>query len=88
MAGPTSESFADFLEMLGDSSFKEALKDGRRFAYRPQKDITVWELSLCIHLVMRNNASQRQQQLTYDQLPPEAQRHFRVITSDSGEVEQ
>lgn len=73
-----AEFFANF---LGDSSYLEAIKDGRGFKYRPQPDITTYELSLCMYLLMVKAWSRplKDEQDIYDKLPPEAQRHFEVV---------
>lgn len=73
-----AEFFANF---LGDSSYLEAIKDGRGFKYRPQPDITTYELSLCMYLLMVKAWSRplKEEQDIYDKLPPEAQRHFEVV---------
>ena len=70
-----------FANFLGDTSLLEALEDGRHFKYQPQPDITAYELSICMYLLMVQawNRSLRDEQTIYDQLPPEAQRHFQVV---------
>ncbi len=70
-----------FAHFFGDASLQEALEDGRSFKYRPQPDITTYELSLCMYLLMIQawNKSLRDEQKVYDQLPIEAQRHFAVV---------
>jgi hypothetical protein len=45
------------------------------FYWEPQPDITAYELALCIPLF---SSSGRLHQF-YDQLPPEAQRHWRRV---------
>ena len=70
-----------FAHFFGDTSLQEALDDGRSFKYRPQPDITTYELSLCMYLLIVQawNKSLRDEQKIYDQLPTEAQRHFAVV---------
>lgn len=74
----TANFFAHF---FGDTSLQDALEDGRSFKYRPQLDITTYELSLCMYLLMVQacNNSLRDEQKVYDRLPAEAQRHFAVV---------
>jgi len=74
-----------FANFLGDTSLLEALEDGRSFKYQPQPDITTYELSLCMYLLMVQawNRSLRDEQTIYDQLPPEAQRHFQVVRDNN-----
>jgi hypothetical protein len=75
-----------FASFLGDTSLEEALTDGRAFAYVPCKDITPYELALCLHLVCTKvsaNHTIRDQQKVYDQLPPSVQRHFTVVPLES-----
>lgn len=78
----TANFFATF---LGDTSLQEALEDGRSFKYQPKPDITTYELSLCVYLLMVQswNKSLRDEQKVYDQLPTEAQRHFVVVRNDN-----
>jgi len=74
-----ADFFADF---LGDTSLRESLDDGRQFLWKPQSDITAYELSLCMYLLIEKasaNSSLRNEQKVYDSLPAEAQRHFAVI---------
>lgn len=74
----TANFFAHF---FGDTSLQEALEDGRSFTYKPQPDITTYELALCMYLVsarMSSNATLRDEQKIYDALPAEVQRHFVV----------
>ena len=70
-----------FANFLGDSSLLEAIEDGRGFKYHPQPDITAYELSLCMYLLMVKAWSRplKEEQDIYDELPPEAQRHFEVV---------
>ena len=70
-----------FANFLGDTSLLEALEDGRSFKYKPQPDITTYELSLCMYLLMVQawNKSLRDEQKIYDQLPSSVQRHFEVV---------
>jgi hypothetical protein len=86
MSNP-SASRAEHLEaatflatMLGDMSMLEAIEDGREFEWFPQQDITAYELALSQYLLGMLNAGRdwRLQQCTFDALPPEVQRHFRV----------
>jgi hypothetical protein len=85
---PVSEqrAVADFFaNFLGDTTLREALQDGRQFVYKPQPDITTYELALCVYLIAETlsaNGSLRSQQKTYDLLPPEAQRHFVIVEMD------
>ena len=74
-----------FANFLGDTSLLEALEDGRSFKYQPRPDITTYELSLCMYLLMVQawNRSLRDEQTIYDQLPPEAQRHFQVVRDNT-----
>ena len=74
----TANFFAHF---FGDTSLQEALEDGRSFKYQPQPDITTYELSLCMYLLIAKlgNGSIRDEQKIYDRLPTEAQRHFVVV---------
>lgn len=76
-----------FSHFFGGTSLQEALEDGRIFKYRPQPDITTYELSLCMYLLMVQawNKSLRDEQKVYDQLPIEAQRHFLVVRNESNE---
>jgi len=76
-----------FANFLGDPSLLEALEDGRSFKYKPQPDISTYELSLCMYLLMVQawNKSLRDEQKIYDQLPKSAQRHFQVVR-DSTDV--
>jgi hypothetical protein len=69
-----------FATFLGDTSLQEALEDGRSFKYKPQPDITTYELALCMYLLIVQawNNSLRNEQKVYDMLPAEAQRHFTV----------
>ena len=78
----TANLWASF---FGYTSPQEALEDGRSFKYRPQPDITTYELSLCMYLLMVQawNKSPRDEQKVYDQLPTEAQRHFLVVRDES-----
>ena len=80
----TANFFAHF---FGDTSLQEALKDGRSFKYRPEPDITTYELSLCLYLLMVKigEGTLRDEQKIYDQLPPEAQRHFVVVREDGND---
>jgi hypothetical protein len=74
-----AEFFANF---LGDTSYLEAIKDGRGFKYHPRPDITTYELSLCMYLLtaqISQYSSLRDQQKIYDLLPEFAQRHFQVV---------
>jgi hypothetical protein len=66
--------------MLGDRSMLEAIEDGREFQWFPQQDILVYELALSQYLLGLICADKdwRLQQRTFDALPPEVQRHFRV----------
>lgn len=70
-----------FANFLGDTSLLEALEDGRSFKYKPQPDITTYELSLCMYLLIAKtwNKSLRNEQKIYDQLPSSVQRHFEVV---------
>lgn len=70
-----------FANFLGDTSLLEALEDGRSFKYKPQPDITTYELSLCMYLLIAKtwNKSLRDEQKIYDQLPSSVQRHFEVV---------
>jgi len=65
--------------------FARFFGDGRSFKYRPQPDITTYELALCMYLLMVQawNKSLRNEQKVYDQLPTEAQRHFVVVRNDN-----
>jgi hypothetical protein len=75
-----------FASFLGDTSLEEALTDGRAFAYAPRKDITAYELALCLHLVgtkVSSSCALRDEQKVYDQLPPSVQRHFAVVPLES-----
>jgi hypothetical protein len=77
-----AEFFSDF---FGDSSLQDALQDGREFTYSPKEDITVQELALCVYLLMEKVSSKgswRSEQVIYDALPAEAQRHFTVVPHD------
>ncbi len=78
----TANFFAHF---FGDTSLQEALEDGRSFKYRPEPDITTYELSLCLYLLMVKigEGTLRDEQKIYDQLPPEAQRHFVVVKEET-----
>jgi hypothetical protein len=66
--------------MFGDKSTLEAIEDGREFKWFPQQDIAVYELALSQYLLGLIYAGKdwRLQQRTFDSLPPEVQRHFRV----------
>jgi hypothetical protein len=78
----TANFFAHF---FGDTSLQEALDDGRSFKYRPESDITTYELSLCLYLLMVKigEGTLRDEQKIYDQLPPGAQRHFVVVKEET-----
>jgi hypothetical protein len=80
----TANFFAHF---FGDTSLHEALEDGRSFKYQPQPDITTYELSLCMYLLMVQawNNSLRNEQVVYDQLPTAAQRHFVVVRDENND---
>lgn len=86
MLNPTFADHATahfFSAFFGNTDFLEAIEDGRAFKYRPQPDITTYELSLCIYMIMAKIAAgsnTRAEQTIYDLLPPEAQRHFTVVT--------
>jgi hypothetical protein len=73
-----------FSHFFGDTSLQEALEDGRSFKYRPQPDITTYELSLCMYLLMvkLGNGSIRDEQKIYDGLWAGAQRHFVVVREE------
>jgi hypothetical protein len=77
-----------FANFLGDTSLQEALEDGRSFIYKPQEDITTYELALCVYLlseILSTNGTLRSQQKVYDLLPPGAQRHFIVVKNDEND---
>ncbi len=78
----TANFFAHF---FGDTSLQEALEDGRSFKYRPEPDITTYELSLCLYLLMVKigEGTLRDEQKIYDHLPAEAQRHFVVVREET-----
>ncbi len=80
----TANFFAHF---FGDTSLQEALEDGRSFKYRPEPDITTYELALCMYLLMvkMGKGTLRDEQKIYDQMPPEAQRHFVVLREEGNE---
>jgi hypothetical protein len=80
----TANFFAHF---FGDTSLQEALDDGRSFKYHPEPDITTYELALCMYLLMvkAGKGSLRDEQKIYDQMPPEAQRHFVVVREESND---
>jgi hypothetical protein len=80
----TANFFAHF---FGDTSLQEALEDGRSFKYRPEPDITTYELALCMYLLMvkAGKGSLRDEQKIYDQLPTEAQRHFAVVREEGND---
>ena len=81
--------FGDFLATIfGDTSAQEALDDGRQFTYKPQPDITTFELALCLYLLITQvsaNRTLRDEQKTFDLLPPKAQRHFIVVRNESND---
>jgi hypothetical protein len=66
--------------MFGGRPMVEAIEDGREFDWFPQQDIAVYELALSQYLLCLIYADKdwRLQQRTFDVLPPEVQRHFRV----------
>jgi hypothetical protein len=66
--------------IFGGRSMVEAIEDGREFDWFPQQDIAVYELALSQYLLGLIYADKdwRLQQRTFDALPPEVQRHFRV----------
>jgi hypothetical protein len=76
-----------FDHFFGDTSLQEALEDGRSFKYRPEPDITTYELALCVYLLMVKigKGSLRDEQKIYDQLPTEAQRHFVVVREEGND---
>ena len=79
----TANFFAHF---FGDTSLQEALEDGRSFTYKPQPDVTTYELALCMYLIstrLSSSATLRDEQKIYDALPAEAQRHFVVVRNDN-----
>lgn len=79
----TANFFANF---LGDTSLQEALEDGRSFTYKPQPDITTYELALCMYLIstiLSSSTTLRDEQKIYDALPAEVQRHFVVVRNDN-----
>ncbi len=80
-ARATANFFAHF---FGDTSLQEALDDGRSFKYRPEPDITTYELALCMYLLMAKigKGSLRDEQKIYGQLPTEAKRHFVVVRKE------
>lgn len=77
-----------FADLLGDTSLREALEDGRGFKYKPQPDITTYELALCVYLLttqISQYGSLRDQQKIYDLLPESAQRHFKVVRDNAND---
>lgn len=77
-----------FATFLGDTSFQEALEDGRSFTYKPQPDITTYELALCMYLIstrLSSMATLRDEQKIYDALPAEVQRHFVVVREEGND---
>lgn len=66
--------------IIGGKSALEAIEDGRKFRWFPQEDISVYELAVSQYLLglMYGNSDWRLQQRTFDAMPPEVQRHFRV----------
>lgn len=79
------EEVADWLfgDLLAETPLGKAWKDGRSFKWYPQKDITTYELALCMYLVPLLYPGEKWERHAevYDLLPPEAQRHFLVTQS-------
>jgi hypothetical protein len=71
-------------DVFGIKEFAEALEDGRYFLWKPEPDITTFELAVCMYLVplIQTGTYSVAQRAYYDKMPPNVQRHFVVESYD------
>lgn len=81
----TDDDLQLFALLLGAPDLAAALKDGRRFQWFPQDGITTEELATCLTLAVLVITESRFEiwARIYDVMPPNCQRHFRVINNQS-----
>jgi len=53
-------------------------KGWNKLKYRPLEDITAYELALCVRVII-NDLGIGNSKAAYDELPPEAKRHFQEV---------
>lgn len=84
----TDDDFRLFAQLFGTPDLAAALKDGRRFQWLPQDGITTEELAICLTLAVFVITKSRFEiwARIYDVMPPNCQRHFRVITADTQDI--
>lgn len=82
----TTTEFSDgtrFLaDLFGDQDLVNAIDDGRSFVYAPKIGITAEELAICLPLAILTMTEQgfKNWAKIYDAMPPNAQRHFNIVS--------
>lgn len=71
-----------FATFFGDQDLVDAIDDGRSFEYAPKIGITTEELAICLPLALfiMTRENFKVWAKIYDKMPPNAQRHFNVIS--------
>ena len=69
-----------------ESTFYIEMKPFRRYRWKPKKDITTYELSLClpaVTMMQSMNGGLHNHELIVDGLPENCRRHFKFIDDES-----